>query len=117
MLIEFNKRNLSPQFDVVIIDEAQDLSWLQWKMVERIAANSKRVYIAGDDDQAIFTWAGARPDFLMNMDGTRTVLNKSYRLPQLIHDKANQLINRIKHRVDKEWSARSEDGQLNYSPE
>ncbi len=117
MLIEFNKRNLSPQFDVVIIDEAQDLSWLQWKMVERIAANSKRVYIAGDDDQAIFTWAGARPDFLMNMDGSRTVLNKSYRLPQLIHDKANQLIKRVKHRVDKEWSARSENGQLNYSPE
>ena len=116
MLIEFNKRNLSPQFDVVIIDEAQDLSWLQLKMVERIAANSKRVYIAGDDDQAIFTWAGARPDFLMNMDGTRTVLNKSYRLPKLIHSKANQLINRIRHRVDKEWSARSEDGQLNYSP-
>ena len=86
-------------------------------MVERIAANSKRVYIAGDDDQAIFTWAGARPDFLMNMDGSRTVLNKSYRLPQLIHDKANQLIKRVKHRVDKEWSARSENGQLNYSPE
>ena len=117
MLIEFNKRELAPQFDVVIIDEAQDLSWLQWKMVERIAANSKRVYIAGDDDQAIFTWAGARPDFLMNMDGSRTVLNKSYRLPQLIHDKANQLIKRVKHRVDKEWSARSENGQLNYSPE
>ena len=100
----------------MIIDEAQDFSWLQWKMVERIAANTKRVYIAGDDDQAIFTLAGARPYFLMNMDGTRTVLNKSYRLPQLIHDKANTLINRVRHRVDKEWSSRSEDGQVNYSP-
>ena len=37
MLIQFNKRDvdLMPEFDVVIIDEAQDLSWLQWQMVDR----------------------------------------------------------------------------------
>jgi DNA helicase-2/ATP-dependent DNA helicase PcrA len=105
-----------PNFDVVIIDEAQDLSWLQWKMVERIITNAKRVYVAGDDDQAIYRWAGARPEYLMNMEGTRTILNKSYRLSKLIHAKANNLIKRVKDRVDKEWTSRDEKGEVNIHP-
>ena len=105
-----------PDFDVVIVDEAQDLSWLQWKMVERVITNAKRVYVAGDDDKAIYRWAGARPEYLMNMEGTRTILNKSYRLAESIHAKANRLIKRIKDRVDKEWTARDEKGQVNIHP-
>ena len=118
MIVDFNKKHydLMPNFDVVIIDEAQDLSWLQWKMVERIMTNAKRVYVAGDDDQAIYRWAGARPEYLMNMEGTRTILNKSYRLSQSIHAKANRLIKRVHDRVDKEWTARDEKGQVNIHP-
>ena len=118
MIVDFNKKHydLMPSFDVVIIDEAQDLSWLQWKMVERVVSNAKRVYVAGDDDQAIYRWAGARPEYLMNMEGTRTILNKSYRLSQAIHAKANKLIKRIEDRVDKEWTARDEKGQVNIHP-
>ena len=118
MIIEFNKKDIDalPQFDVVIIDEAQDLSWLQWQMVKRISERTKRLYIAGDDDQAIFKWAGARPEFLINMKGTRKVLNESFRLPFVIHKKANNLIRRVKTRVDKEWSARDAQGEINYYP-
>ena len=118
MIVDFNKKHYDtmPTFDVVIIDEAQDLSWLQWKMVERVVTNAKRVYIAGDDDQAIYRWAGARPEYLMNMEGTRIILNKSYRLSQSIHAKANKLIRRIEDRVDKEWTSRDEKGQVNIYP-
>jgi len=118
MIVDFNQKHydLMPNFDVVIIDEAQDLSWLQWKMVERIITNAKRVYVAGDDDQAIYRWAGARPEYLMNMEGTRTILNKSYRLSKLIHAKANNLIKRVKDRVDKEWTSRDEKGEVNIHP-
>ena len=118
MIVDFNKKHydLMPKFDVVIVDEAQDLSWLQWKMIERIISNAKRVYIAGDDDQAIYLWAGARPEFLINMEGKRTILNKSYRLPQLIHAKANKLIKRIEDRVDKEWTSRDDMGEINVHP-
>ena len=85
-------------------------------MIERIISNAKRVYIAGDDDQAIYLWAGARPEFLINMEGSRTILNKSYRLPQLIHAKANKLIKRIEDRVDKEWTSRDDMGEINVHP-
>ena len=118
MIVDFNKKHADymPKFEVVIVDEAQDLSWLQWKMIERIIPNAKRVYIAGDDDQAIYLWAGARPEFLINMDGSRTILNKSYRLPQLIHARANKLIKRIQNRVDKEWTSRDDEGEVNIYP-
>ena len=118
MIVDFNKKHYDsiPNFDVVIVDDAQDLSWLQWKMIERIVTNAKRVYIAGDDDQAIYRWAGARPEFLINMDGERIILNKSYRLSKLIHKKADTLIRRVKDRVQKEWTSRDEMGEVNIHP-
>ena len=48
-----------PEFDVVFIDEAQDLSPLQWKLYDVLKTKAKDIYLAGDDDQAIFAWAGA----------------------------------------------------------
>ena len=43
--------------DVIFVDEAQDLSLLQWRALTLLAKNVKKIYIAGDDDQAIFSWA------------------------------------------------------------
>jgi DNA helicase-2/ATP-dependent DNA helicase PcrA len=43
-----------PELEVVIIDEAQDLSPLQWKIADKLIKRSNKAYIAGDDDQAIF---------------------------------------------------------------
>lgn len=37
--------------DVAIIDEAQDLSLLQWRVVDKAFSEVERLYIAGDDDQ------------------------------------------------------------------
>lgn len=40
-----------PKFELLIVDEAQDLSPLQWDAIELLAQNSRSVYVAGDDDQ------------------------------------------------------------------
>ena len=50
---------LCPTFDVVFIDEAQDLSPIQWKCMMNLKKKSKHIILAGDDDQAIYGWAGA----------------------------------------------------------
>ena len=36
MILEFIKSDKSPKFDVVFIDEAQDLSMMQWNMAKTI---------------------------------------------------------------------------------
>jgi len=61
------EKNFCPRFKVVFIDEAQDLSPIQWKMYDVIKAHSDDIYLAGDDDQAIFTWAGADVDRFKNL--------------------------------------------------
>ena len=62
MILNFIKSDASPKFDVVFIDEAQDLSRMQWDMAKSIWDKTEDSYIAGDDDQAIFRWAGADVD-------------------------------------------------------
>jgi len=52
-----------PKLKVVIVDEAQDLTRLQWAMILKFINQADRVYIAGDDDQEIFDWAGAESLF------------------------------------------------------
>ena len=50
-----------PDFDLLIVDEAQDLTPVQWDLVKILISRSKRTYIAGDDDQAICEPFGAGP--------------------------------------------------------
>ena len=62
LLEDFIAKETINSFKVLFIDEAQDLSLLQWEMVRKIWTNAEKTYIAGDDDQAIFKWAGADVD-------------------------------------------------------
>ncbi len=110
MIVEFNKQKSCPRFEIVIIDEAQDLSFIQWQMAEILIRNSKEAYIAGDDDQAIFDWAGADTKRLGLIGGQREILTQSYRVPRAVHQVAGALINRVQDRVQKNWNPKEEEG-------
>ena len=114
MILKFNERKDAPKLDVAIIDEAQDLSFIQWQMVELIIRNCDRAYIAGDDDQAIFDWAGADTKRLGLIGGERTVLQQSYRIPRSIHKLANNLITKVRDRVPKDWQPKDREGLVKY---
>lgn len=103
--------------DVIFVDEAQDLSALQWRTLEKLAANAERVYVAGDDDQAIFAWAGADPDELLRLEGAITVLDQSYRVPSSVHELAGKMVSRIKRRQPKTWKPREEKGEVRWLTE
>ena len=59
MVHKFITDGLVIPFKVLMVDEAQDLTPLQWDMVVKMSEGVERVYIAGDDDQAIYEWNGA----------------------------------------------------------
>jgi DNA helicase-2/ATP-dependent DNA helicase PcrA len=103
-----------PRLEALIIDEAQDLSPLQWRLVEQLALRSQRCFLAGDDDQAIYTWAGADVESFLNFKGQIKVLEQSYRVPAKIHKLANAVVHRIKKRQPKAWRAREEVGSIHY---
>ena len=112
MIEHFIASEFAPRLDVVIVDEAQDLSSLQWRMVHKIAERAQRVYIAGDDDQAIYRWAGADVDHFINLAGKVHTLSQSYRIPRSHHEVSQKLIQRIFSRRDKTFMPRDEDGTL-----
>lgn len=82
MLQMFLRRGRAPSLDVMFVDEAQDLSPLQWAVVRKLCENAERIYIAGDDDQAIYRWAGADVDYLIRNSKMRWCYNSliAYRL-------------------------------------
>lgn len=103
-----------PPAKVLIIDEAQDLSPLQWTMADKLSNGIGITYIAGDDDQAIFRWAGADVDKLIDLSGSRTVLTQSYRVPKKVQEVADSIAQRISVRVEKRWKAREAEGAVNF---
>ena len=94
-----------PQFEVIFIDEAQDLSLIQWKMIQALQQYSQDTYIAGDDDQAIFGWAGADVNSFIKFDAIEIPLKQSKRVPKIIHARALQRLDNIKlGRLAKPWN-------------
>ena len=117
MIEKFNVAKLCPKYDVVFVDEAQDLSPIQWKMVDILRENSKYVILAGDDDQAIYGWAGADVlKFIAAQAKKDIILPQSYRVPRSVQDIANKILDRIPHnrRVKKNWKARNKEGMVDY---
>jgi superfamily I DNA/RNA helicase len=112
MLEMFVRSSRNMELDVVIVDEAQDLSPLQWRVIDKISYGARRVVIAGDDDQAIYRWAGADPLYMGGLSGTRKVLSQSYRVPQKIQNIANKIINQTEGTVKKSWNPRPVDGRV-----
>lgn len=106
-----------PRFKVLFIDEAQDLSRIQWQLVHKLIARSEQSYVAGDDDQAIFTWAGADIESFLSLEGRRFTLDQSYRVPSEVHKVADYLSQRIEGRVDKGWKPRNERGLVMWHSE
>tara|TARA_R110000796_G_scaffold75391_2_gene169081 strand:- start:35 stop:1633 length:1599 start_codon:yes stop_codon:yes gene_type:complete len=117
-LIQFSLLEEVPSFKVLIIDEAQDLSLIQWDAVDRLIEKAENVYVAGDDDQAIYEWAGAAAEKFLQLEKREgwenKTLSRSFRVPQELHKLAQQIISNIPNnlRKMKEYSPNDEEGVI-----
>ena len=107
-----NPDSLISGVEAVFLDEAQDLSPSQFDMFFYIEKNCKRSYIAGDDDQTIYTFQGADPNIFINLQGKFDNQIQSHRVPRKIHAKALEVLRQIDNRLDKSWDARKAEGEL-----
>jgi len=103
-----------PEFDVIFIDEAQDLSRIQWSMIRKLEEkNDMDVWVAGDDDQAIFGWAGADVDSFIEWKAEEVPLKQSERVPSQIQQKALSIINMVQdNRINKDYLPKKEKGEI-----
>jgi len=104
-------------FTHLFVDEAQDLSALQWKLIEHWAGGVDQVYVAGDDDQAIYVWGGAEATgmlkFAVDHSATVDTLSQSYRVPGAVHTVAEEIIANVKNRYPKKYLPTAGTGEVN----
>lgn len=97
---------------VLYVDEVQDLTPLQWcwYLLQKLAC--EKVYIGGDDDQTIYGWAGANPDFMLDEEGDFEVLDRTYRIPENIWETCNGVIQQVDKRQEKEVTPDGDGGKV-----
>jgi DNA helicase-2/ATP-dependent DNA helicase PcrA len=116
MLSEFVRSGIEVPLEVLVVDEAQDLSRLQWDVVSVLARKARRVCVAGDDDQAIYRWSGADSDHLIRLEGDSRVLGQSYRVPPAVQDVAGRMVPHMGNRRQKDWAAKvGTEGSVGYA--
>ena len=91
--------------EVAFIDEAQDLTPLQWQVCFQLFKNAKTLYIAGDANQCLYSFTGADPKVFVHMQGNVHFLSRSYRLPSEVLNVAQRILDQIppQSKVNHEW--------------
>ena len=91
------------EIETIMIDEFQDTSVLQWKILSLLMESAKNIICVGDEKQSIYGWRGGEKELFEKLDkiidGKVENLDKSYRsYKQVIEN-----VNRIYEGYDKKW--------------
>lgn len=94
------------KYDYVLTDESQDTSLVQHGIIEKLIQTHGNLCVVADDDQSIYTWRGAEPNYLLQFkevypEATILMMEQNYRSSKEIVDVANRFIKRNKTRYDK----------------
>ncbi len=94
----------------LLVDEFQDLNPAHLLLIRLLAAPAYDCFGVGDDDQVIYGYAGATPEFLINFSryfpGAAThPLTVNYRCPPAVVDAARHVLSYNRRRIDKEIHA------------
>ena len=104
-----------PNFKAIFIDEAQDLSPLQWQLYDKLKKHCDQIYLAGDDDQAIFAWAGADVNRFIKEPAKERVLRYSKRISKSVQEQSTIPVSRISGiRKHKNYLPRKVRGEAKY---
>jgi DNA polymerase III epsilon subunit family exonuclease len=84
-------------WDVILVDEFQDLNPVQYRVIHALASDHGHVFAVGDDDQSIYSWAGADPavftSFLNDFKLISKIhLGENHRCPREVFALARRLV-------------------------
>ncbi len=104
------------RFKHILVDEFQDTNTIQYALIQLLAGQSNKVFIVGDDDQAIYGWRGAQVEnihrFQKDYSSVEVIrLEQNYRSTTTILSAANALIENNSDRMGKKLWSSGEDGE------
>lgn len=109
------------KFKYIHVDEYQDTSIIQYKLIKLLSNFHKNICVVGDDDQSIYSWRGANvnniTDFEKDFKNSKIIyLNQNYRSNNIILSAANSIIkNNIKRKEKKLWTNIISDNKINFN--
>lgn len=87
------------KYDVVFVDETQDISLIQRFLIKKFVSSTGRVVAVGDSKQAIYGWRGAdsssMESFAREFNCIKLPLSISYRCPKLVVNEAKKIVSHI----------------------
>lgn len=94
------------RYDYILTDESQDTSLVQHAIIEKLVKPHQNLYVVADDDQSIYGWRAAEPQYLLNFkqvypNAVILMMEQNYRSSKEIVEAANQFIKQNKQRYDK----------------
>jgi len=100
-------RKWQEQLHYIQVDEFQDSSDREMRLLDTLSSVNKNLFVVGDPDQNIYEWRGARVEILVNFDenhaATQTVvMDQNYRSTPQILAVANSLIGKNTIRIKKD---------------
>ncbi|MBF2052240.1 MAG: ATP-dependent helicase [Candidatus Sericytochromatia bacterium] len=95
----------SQQYDCILVDEFQDVNLAQSEMLDLLSQPHRNYMAIGDDDQTIYTWRGASPEFILNFcqryQAQEYLLSENFRSRASQIVLANAVIHQNRHRREK----------------
>ena len=85
------------KYKFILVDEFQDVNQAQFACLQILAEKHQNLFVVGDDDQSIYAFRGARPDFLLHFPtlypaAKKVTLNTNYRSTERIVNLAERVI-------------------------
>ena len=100
---------------ILIADEAQDLSALEYCLLKKWGEATGHLILTGDPYQALYCWRGAHPEVFMDPtvgDNHRRVLSQSYRIPRAVHAASMQWIQQLSDYQPLDYQPRDYQGEV-----
>ena len=99
----------------ILVDEFQDINCVQYECIRMLARPNNNLFIVGDDDQSIYQFRGARPDFLLKFpkeykDSKRVLLDINYRSTKEIVNNSLRIISKNTKRYSKNLKTNNQIG-------
>jgi DNA helicase-2/ATP-dependent DNA helicase PcrA len=118
LLFEKNPEVLSfyqDELKFIMVDEYQDTSFIQYKLIQLLAKAHRNLCAVGDEDQSIYSWRGANIENILNFEkdfpeAKVIKLEENYRSTKVIVSAASEVIKNNSERKDKTLFTQNKEG-------
>lgn len=103
------------RYRYILVDEFQDINFLQYNIIKLIAGEKQNITVVGDDDQSIYRFRGARPEIMLGFErdfrnAKKVFLDINFRSSTQIVNASTKLISFNSKRFPKSFKAKNGDG-------